>query len=384
MDGKKKLKECYLYEKLKNKSCRCLACRFKCVISPGNYSRCRAKVNIAGGLYSLNYGLLSGYVAESTENTSPFIRPGGRNVFALSSHSCNFNCSWCRNKAIFNNDNFLRFQHEPTKDYNLDGESDIYYPRPAEVLPEQLITVEQDIIGFNLSEPAVCLEYAYDTGVLAKQKGKQVELHTNGYMTREAWDFMAPVVDYIGISVKCCGNVDFYQQNQADPRNVIDSIKHVATLGPHIDLFVIVNGGERQAIMNEVFDIAAEHDINITFIPLRTFKSPDVLEKEADNETLVNIYKEAQSRGAWAHLFGAVFDQQRGLLDFNTICPECDSLLATREIVITDFGRGQAHFETDYYSGDYCSCGRRIPWVTVEEVNKCYKCEVPRCKRAKG
>lgn len=86
-----------LYQKLQNKTIRCLACQRKCLIEDQQVGFCLSRKNIAGKLISLNYGKITGIQADPIEK-KPFyhFKPGSM-VATIGTYGCNFRCKQCLN-----------------------------------------------------------------------------------------------------------------------------------------------------------------------------------------------------------------------------------------------------------------------------------------------
>jgi pyruvate formate lyase activating enzyme len=66
-------------------------------------------------------------------------------------------------------------------------------------------------IAYTYTEPTVYFEFAYDTARLAKERGIRNVFVTNGYMTAEAFEMVAPVLDAANVDLKAFSN-DFYKK----------------------------------------------------------------------------------------------------------------------------------------------------------------------------
>lgn len=349
------MKEAYLYTS-NGPVCTCYACRFICKIADGETGRCGVKRNNGGKLYALNYGLLAAYRRETSENASPLIQPGGINILALCAFGCNFHCPWCCNKGKFEADKLNK-----GKIIVSDYVKDLLYTHPATIFtifgpaqysPKELIKTDLPVIGFNYSEPAVCLEYLYDTAISAKKAGKKIEVHTNGYMTKIAWNFILPHVDFISISVKCGGSDAFYQSMGASFDQVLDSIEHVASR-THLTLFVVVPPGEKSPNMEKVLSLAERYNIDLLVLPLIS-KAGTVPDKD-----IVEILEESMWRGIWAHSY-TPWEGKSSLFELNTVCPKCGTVLFKRRLRVGLFNYDiESNFED---LPDKCQCGESIPW----------------------
>ena len=78
------MKEAAYYEKLDNGSVRCMLCPHRCSLRPGMTGVCRARRNIDGRLFSLNYGYAVSVALDPIEKaTVPF---PSRQPYTVSRH----------------------------------------------------------------------------------------------------------------------------------------------------------------------------------------------------------------------------------------------------------------------------------------------------------
>ena len=103
-DGPKQLwkwsREGYAYRSLDDKQVACLICPNHCVLSPGDRSVCRSKVNLGGKLYSLAYGNPCAVNVDPIEKKPLFHFAPRSKSFSLAAAGCNFRCLNCQNWEI--------------------------------------------------------------------------------------------------------------------------------------------------------------------------------------------------------------------------------------------------------------------------------------------
>ena len=92
--------EAYAYKKLESKRVACRVCPHRCVLSPGDRSVCRSKVNIDGTLYTLAYGNPCAVHMDPVEKKPLYHFLPGIQVFSLAVAGCNFRCLNCQNWEI--------------------------------------------------------------------------------------------------------------------------------------------------------------------------------------------------------------------------------------------------------------------------------------------
>jgi pyruvate formate lyase activating enzyme len=222
-----KLVETRLQEKLDDGTTRCNLCLWRCKLKHGQRGFCQAHVNRYGTLYNLSYGILSAIdVGPIEDKPVRHFQPGSR-VMSVGSYGCNFRCGGCHNLEISWGVTAL--------DELARGQSTAAY-----VTPEQLVATAQrhgvEGIAFTYSEPAVWLEYVLDVSQLAKQAGLYTVYVSNSFVTDEALELMAPVMDVLCSDIKSLED-GFYREicPTASVDQVLGSIEKARQLGIHVE-----------------------------------------------------------------------------------------------------------------------------------------------------
>lgn len=201
----------------------CSLCPHNCIISPGKLGACRARKNIDGDLYSLNYGKVTSVSLDPIEK-KPFKRfkPGSM-ILSAGTFGCNLKCSFCQNWSIS--------QHEA---------------RTADVAPEELVDRAVDMksygnigIAYTYNEPSIWYEFVLDTAGLAKRKGLDNVLVTNGYISREPLLNLLPWIDAMNIDVKAFTERFYHDICKAALENVRDTVEICANKC-HVEVTTLV------------------------------------------------------------------------------------------------------------------------------------------------
>ena len=193
------MREALLYSNLKA-GIRCDLCARRCVIHNGETGFCRVRLAKDNKLYSTVYGLIDGMAADPIEKKPLFHFAPGSSAFSISTSSCNFRCQFCLN---------YHSSHRET-------------PVGQHVSPKEIISLatKHDCSGitYTYTEPTVFFELAYDTAKIAHEKGMFNTFVTNGYMTREAIDYIAPYLDAASVNFKGSANKKFYNELMSVPK----------------------------------------------------------------------------------------------------------------------------------------------------------------------
>ncbi len=212
----------------------CWLCRHRCRIMPGGRGVCRVRENRGGKLYSLVYGMLVAEHVDPIEKKPLFHYLPGTTSYSIASIGCNFHCLHCQNATIA--------QVAPSVAGEVPGRS----VAPAQVVASA-VAAGCASIAYTYTEPTVWGEYVLDVARLARQAGLKNILVTNGYITPEALDILAPYLDAANIDLKGFSD-DFYQRVVGARRNeVLACIKDYYQRGIWIELTTLVIPGENDA-----------------------------------------------------------------------------------------------------------------------------------------
>ena len=193
----------------------CDLCAHRCVIADGRRGICHVRENRGGTLYTLVYGELVAQGVDPIEKKPLFHFYPGSTAFSVATPGCNFSCTFCQNADI---------SQGPREGLEL---------RTRHTTPEQVVTAARRAgcasIAYTYTEPTVFFEFAADTMRAAHQANVANVWVTNGYMTEECIDILAPedpsarLLDAANVDLKA-GTEDFYRRairRDATPREVV-------------------------------------------------------------------------------------------------------------------------------------------------------------------
>jgi len=219
-------KECILYKKLKENKVQCLACAHKCIISQGKTGICRVRENIDGRLFLIVYGRIASMNKDPIEKKPIYRFMPQTYAFSIGTVGCNFKCDFCQNYNI----------SQVTKNEKKFIFGEKFSP---EQIVEMAIKTECKSIAYTYNEPAIFIEFVKDCSVIAKEKGLKNILVTNGYFTKESFDYIKDFIDAINIDLK--GDEDFYKKfcfgNQ---KKVLENIKRFYDYGIHVEITTLI------------------------------------------------------------------------------------------------------------------------------------------------
>ncbi|HOP46570.1 MAG TPA: AmmeMemoRadiSam system radical SAM enzyme [Desulfobacteraceae bacterium] len=219
--------EGFLYEKLKNDRVICGICPNRCILSPGDRSVCRSKVNIGGKLYSLTYGNPCAVNVDPIEKKPLFhFKPRSR-AFSIATTGCNFRCLNCQNWEIS--------QVRP---------EDVRY---SKLFPEEAIeaakNAKADSIAYTYSEPITFFEYMIDTARLARKNGINNLLISNGYINRKPFLELCKVLDGANVNLKSFSDDIYRKLNGGRLKPVLETFRTMHEKGIHFEITNLVVPG---------------------------------------------------------------------------------------------------------------------------------------------
>jgi len=280
-----KLHECKLYKKEKNKKVKCLACSHKCIIEEGKNGICFVRKNIKGKLYLLVYGKIISHHVDPIEKKPLFHFMPGTSTYSIGTFGCNFRCSFCQNYEIS--------QAQESEEYleGLFGES----MTPEQIVNEALKSGCKSI-AYTYNEPTIFIEFVKDVAKLAKKKGLKNIFVTNGFMSKEALDFISPYIDAMNIDLKAFSDRFYLKTCKASLKPVLETIKRAHKKKIHIEITTLLIPGENDSA-NEIKEIAkfiASVDKSIPWHLSRFFPMYKMLDKKV---TGIDKLKEAEKIG---------------------------------------------------------------------------------------
>jgi pyruvate formate lyase activating enzyme len=306
------MREALFYERLDGKV-SCYLCHHHCNIAPGNRGICGVRENVAGELKTLVYGRLIARHLDPIEKKPLYHFLPGSTSYSIATVGCNFKCKHCQNADI---------SQMPTDAKRISGEE----VRPEEVVADALAYGAKSV-SYTYTEPTIFFEYAYDVAVLARQAGLKNVFVSNGYMTKEATEKIAPYLDAINVDLK--GDDEFYRKIcKARLEPVQQNIEMMWKLGIWVEVTTLIipgyNNSDTQ--LKEAAEFVAVVSVDIpwhvtAFYP--TYKLTDARPTIAEDlRRGVKIGREAGLKHVYAGNIPGQSD--------HTLCPQCQELLVER------------------------------------------------------
>src|SRR5664280_54213 len=220
------IKEAMLYEKLADQKVHCNLCAHRCTIKPDRRGMCGVRENKDGVLYSLVYGTLIAEHIDPIEKKPFFhIYPASKS-YSIATVGCNLNCDFCQNHEI---------SQMPRSTRMITGE---------DILPEEIADQAKKsgakTIAYTYTEPTIYFELAYDTAKIAVENGLKNVFVTNGFMTAEAIEMMAPYLIAANVDLKSFRD-EFYKKRCGARLNpVLESLRKMKEMGIWVEITTLL------------------------------------------------------------------------------------------------------------------------------------------------
>ena len=222
--------EAMLYQKEEAKTVRCGLCHHRCRIRPGKRGRCHVRENRDGRLVSLVYDRIISRNIDPIEKKPMFHMAPGSLSYSIATVGCNLRCRFCQNADI---------AQMPT-----DREGLIMgnHATPEEIVEDACRNGCRSI-AYTYTEPTVYFELAYATARLAAAAGLLNVFVTNGFMTPEAIDRIAPFLDGANVDLKAYSDRFYREYCSAALEPVRQSLQHMKAAGIFVEITTLLIPG---------------------------------------------------------------------------------------------------------------------------------------------
>jgi pyruvate formate lyase activating enzyme len=220
------IKEAMLYEKLDDQRVHCNLCAHRCTIKPDRRGICGVRENRDGILYSLVYGTLIAEHIDPIEKKPFFHVYPASNSYSIATVGCNLSCDFCQNHDI---------SQMPRSTRMITGEDFL----PAEIAARAKKSGSKTI-AYTYTEPTIYFELAYDTAKIAVENGLKNVFVTNGFMTPETIDMMAPYLTAANVDLKSFRD-EFYKKRCGARLNpILESLKKMKEMGIWVEITTLL------------------------------------------------------------------------------------------------------------------------------------------------
>jgi pyruvate formate lyase activating enzyme len=309
------MKEAMLWEKLPEGKVRCFLCAHECVLSSGKKGICHVRENINGELVTHSYGRLIAAHIDPIEKKPLFHFQPGSLSYSIATPGCNFTCRHCQNASI---------SQMPRNLGIVEGE----FVSP-EVIVKNALSHHSKSISYTYTEPTIFFEYAFETAIIAHEKGLKNVFVTNGFMTSRAIDKLSGVLDGANIDLKAYSD-DFYREicgGRLEPVKASIAIMHEKDIWIEVTTLIIPGYNDDPRQLEAIADFIISVDPGIpwhisAFYP--TYRLTDAPPTSA--ESLSKARKIGLASGVKFVYTGNIPGDEGE----NTNCPNCGKRLIHR------------------------------------------------------
>ena len=228
-------KEALLYEKLGSGLLHCFLCAHHCKIPQGKFGFCGVRQNLEGVLYTYAFGEVIAAHVDPIEKKPFYHFLPGSSSFSVATVGCNFRCAFCQNWQI--------------SQRNIPDNGDSFGNRlsPEEIVGFALKNSCRSI-SYTYTEPTIFFEYALETARFAKRMGLKNTFVTNGYMTKECLEMIAPFLDAANVDLKFFNEAAYKKICAGSLQPVLETIKLMHALGIWIEVTTLVIPGQNDSL----------------------------------------------------------------------------------------------------------------------------------------
>ncbi len=251
------LHEARFYEHLGAGAVRCTLCPHGCRIRDRSRGACGVRFNEAGTLYTLVYDRVVTREVDPIEKKPLFHFFPGSRAYSIATVGCNLRCSFCQNWEL---SQWPRLMLPRTTEADDRGGPRPAAPRLTELAsavmgeplsPRQVvdlaITAGCQSIAYTYTEPTIFYELAYDTAVLARERGLKNVFVTNGFISEAPLRALAAVLDAANVDLKFFKTESYRKVSRARLEPILAAIRLYRELGVWVEVTTLVIPGVNDA-----------------------------------------------------------------------------------------------------------------------------------------
>lgn len=311
------LKQASLMRDLKGDTVQCRVCEHFCVLDPGDWGKCGVRVNQDGALYLAVYGNAVAAHVDPIEKKPLFHFLPGTEALSIGTYGCNMKCQWCQNWEL------SQTRRVPP------GEQ-----KETDLTPERIVDIARNrdlaSIAYTYNEPTVFFEYTYDTAKLAHEYGIKNVYVSNGFMSEEVIETIAPYLDAINVDLKGFTNelYEEYADARLDPvKRNIEKMAEDPGIWVEVTTLIIPDLNDSDEELREAAAWLTSVDPDIPWHLSAFHPSFEMRDRgRTPKSTLDRAYDIGKEAGLHYIYVGNVMDAERG----TTRCPECGTRLVER------------------------------------------------------
>jgi pyruvate formate lyase activating enzyme len=301
--------------KPENNKIRCQLCPHYCLLGEGETGLCRTRQNKQHQLITTAYGNMAAIDTDPIEKKPLYhIFPGSQSL-SVATKGCNLRCLNCQNSTL----------SQSGPETNEDG-----FTEPLQII-EMAIHNNIPSLSFTYTEPTVFYEWMMDTAQLARKYNLKTCMVSSGFINPEPLKKLLPYIDAVNIDLKAFDEDIYRKLCGASLKPVLKTLELIKDKGVHLEItsLIIPGWNDDSATLQKMCEwLVAKGFSDIPIHFSRFFPSYKLSHLPATPEsTILAACRQARQSGLKyvyaGNMPGSNWD--------NTICPNCQSTLITRQ-----------------------------------------------------
>jgi len=328
-----------LWKSLDGGAVGCRLCNHFCRIEDGERGTCGVRQNSGGQLMTLVYDKVAAINLDPVEKKPLYHFHPGSSTFSVGTMGCNFACTFCQNETL---------SQTPKAKGRVDGET-----VAPDLLVRSALKHQASSLSYTYSEPTIFFELVQDTAKLAKEEGLKNILVSNGFMSGDGLDELAPVVDAANVDLKAFTEAFYREHCGARLKPVLDNLKRIRELGWWLEVTTLIIPGlndSREELQELTAFMAGELGTNVPWHISRFHPAHRMTDRPP---TPVRTLEQAFDIGKQAGLEYVYLGNVPGHRSETTLCSQCGAPVLER--------RGFASQPAKTVQGRCPDCGNPIP-----------------------
>ncbi|MFD6417255.1 AmmeMemoRadiSam system radical SAM enzyme [Streptomyces sp. NPDC060194] len=202
---------------------RCVLCPFRCRLRDGESGACRVRRRNGGRVQTLTRTTTVHHLDAVERKPFYHFRPGSA-VLTLAPPGCSFRCDYCVNHRISGYGREPRARGLPPVE-------------PVDVSAMVRRAAESSAaVGLSYSEPSLAPELTLALAAEARPLGVPVVWKSNGFLTPEAADRLAPALSAVNVDVKAAAEAPHLRLTGAPLAPVLDTLRRLREHGVWLEV----------------------------------------------------------------------------------------------------------------------------------------------------
>jgi pyruvate formate lyase activating enzyme len=295
---------------------RCELCPHACDLRDGQVGSCRVRRNRGGVLETATFAAAVAHVDAIERKPLYHVRPGSR-VLTTAAPGCTFRCDYCVN-------------HRLSQYGRADGAGWVGDPADPAALVSRA-RAEGAALGLSYTEPGLAPELTLALAEHAAPAGVPIVWKSNGFLTAQAIDLVAPVLDAVNIDVKAASDAPHRRLTGAALRPILDAVVRFRAAGVWVEVStpLIPRVSDQPEQLRTIARTLASIDPAMPWHLLRF--TPDFRMAD-ESPTAPGLLSAAVGIGHDAGLPFVYVERALGPTGRQTRCPGCATVLVQRGI----------------------------------------------------